>query len=502
MDELLNNLSNEDIQFSLEDNNLTIFHKNVKYRVNTLTKLQCEQYDYNTIHLLKIIKFDDSLENFVLNVFDGINNIYGYCTLCKKEILNIDVVNTCLDCVEESYFNVLDNCVINYYKHNKLAFNLLILSSMNALENQKNNELLSPFPIKFVDVINIKTKLNDVVKFDKLIDDIENMNYDYQIENMYGNFIYAFIKFIVKSNVIDLKLAFIIYKKNKFEDLYNINKFKDCILTFEINHTEQIENKFKNASNNYLYHGSPLPNWISIFKKNLKNCSGTTLQRNGAVYGSGVYLTSSIHYASNYGHHNNYTIIGVCQLLNDVTPSSGHIYVINNETDVILRYITVIIGNHEITKINNYFIELKNFNKNSCYKSIQNKRLIKEIDIINKYCQNNNFVMNEINSDNIINIIFDANNILSIQITEGYPSLSPFLWFSKTNITKKYILENGAIFKSILFKKNWMPTVKIIDLIIEIVNDINLNNNNVVRINSFEIAYNEYINEIKKNNII
>lgn len=52
----------------------------------------------------------------------------------------------------------------------------------------------------------------------------------------------------------------------------------------------------------YTFHGSSLSNWFSILYYGLKNYSGTSRQRNGAVYGPGIYM------AEDYNTSNSYSI--------------------------------------------------------------------------------------------------------------------------------------------------------------------------------------------------
>ena len=51
------------------------------------------------------------------------------------------------------------------------------------------------------------------------------------------------------------------------------------------------------------YHGSSEANWYSIVRTGLRNASGTKLQLNGAAYGPGVYISSSLAYSINYSRN-------------------------------------------------------------------------------------------------------------------------------------------------------------------------------------------------------
>ena len=50
----------------------------------------------------------------------------------------------------------------------------------------------------------------------------------------------------------------------------------------------------------YAFHGSPLCNWHAILRNGLKNCSKTPLMSSGAVYGDGIYLSTSLNESITY----------------------------------------------------------------------------------------------------------------------------------------------------------------------------------------------------------
>ena len=52
----------------------------------------------------------------------------------------------------------------------------------------------------------------------------------------------------------------------------------------------------------FAWHGSRPENWHSILRMGLRNASGTKLQLNGAAYGNGIYLSTSVSYSENYSN--------------------------------------------------------------------------------------------------------------------------------------------------------------------------------------------------------
>jgi len=62
--------------------------------------------------------------------------------------------------------------------------------------------------------------------------------------------------------------------------------------------------KTEHGGSFFAWHGSPLGNWHSILRVGLKNYSDTVHQRNGRVYGPGIYMAvdagTSLGYAAGY----------------------------------------------------------------------------------------------------------------------------------------------------------------------------------------------------------
>jgi len=121
------------------------------------------------------------------------------------------------------------------------------------------------------------------------------------------------------------------------------------------------ESKAKNGSC-FAYHGSSIENWHSIMRVGLKNASGTSLQVNGAAYGSGIYVSpqaaTSFGYSKiGYGYGNtakptkgtgnrfidstNIYCIAICEIINKDIRKSGNIWVVPNPDHVVTRFFFV-----------------------------------------------------------------------------------------------------------------------------------------------------------------
>lgn len=95
-----------------------------------------------------------------------------------------------------------------------------------------------------------------------------------------------------------------------------------------------------NATTDLLFHGSSDENWYSIIRNGLKSCSGTVWQKNGASYGSGIYLSSSLSMSAGYANGDH--IVGVYKWVNDaIGKKIGDIWVVPDGTHIKLQYLIV-----------------------------------------------------------------------------------------------------------------------------------------------------------------
>ncbi|KAJ4362113.1 GID complex subunit containing RING finger motif [Ascochyta clinopodiicola] len=97
-----------------------------------------------------------------------------------------------------------------------------------------------------------------------------------------------------------------------------------------------------------LFHGTPLDRLPAILAQGLRICSGTPLQRTGAAYGKGVYLSddpsTSFYYSpvslswKNSGLSNMKLLLG-CEVVGGGNKVSGNIHVVQDVESVMVRYI-------------------------------------------------------------------------------------------------------------------------------------------------------------------
>ena len=321
--------------------------------------------------------------------------IYIANTDCKCTLIGEDTTSTinllplCLP-VSVNYYDTIGQFTITCEKYD----NLVIIKGLlcNLLTTTRDLNLLwKPMP-SFV-------KTADDIKFHCDNVSIIGAIFDIIIENSQSvkplNEINLYCKIICKitqsqstdkSNIIRLLYATVRYS------ILNFMKFKFMksnliapeLNIYEItNNSNELKAKFDPATNDYLFHGSPMENWYPIMYNGLRNASGTSLQLNGAVYGNGIYMADDINVSIGYcGYHYGYPksggatssndyrsingknamgIIGVFQVFKPKKEYLKTYYVIPNEDECILRYIIIVDSdtNKYIQHINGYFTELQ-----------------------------------------------------------------------------------------------------------------------------------------------
>jgi len=360
------------------------------------------------------------------------------CCICKK-IINNSIYNFCFEtCLDDYCFLSEDNYLINKYKQNHLVFELLVNTAISCINSPKSDKIFYPSPSK-LSISQIKSNLP--INFSKNLHNyFSSFRADKDIISNFSLQFYYFLKYIIittNTNLIPTKLK---DNSNLFLDEESKNIYEGNI-QFDVIHNPAKESEFKNIDLYYLFHGSSSGNWYSILRNGLKNYSNTNLMTNGAVHGSGIYLSDSLNFARGYSgkFHNSDEIfmVGVCQLKNDTTQylKTKNIYTVQNENDLILRHIIILNNlNKNVESIEKYYtIDLKKeyaFSKNNIFK-INNKRLVKEIEYIEKFSKKHNY-----------NIIVESklNPILQLNVNIFIEKLNKniIINFTYINICKSY----------------------------------------------------------------
>lgn len=363
-----------------------------------------------------------------------------------------------------------ENLVLDLFKKDKDTLYFLLLSSINSIKSDRKSYIFNPKP---------ETKISHILNELKTVDEyfviFETCRNDREIIENVGVIIYNFFNFIIESNRTNMvstnfETVRTIETKTstgiKHDTFYYID---DQIITYSIKYPSEHEDKFNIPHQNFLFHGSSIENWHSILRNGIKNCSGTRLQRNGAVHGSGVYLTPNINLALSYCS-SSVTAVGVIQILGDVEKwkKSGDIYVVSDESILLLRNI-ILLKKHptseQIENLNNYFKEgLTNLKKRSLQglKKTSKKRLNVEIKKIREL-----EFLTEITEDSdelLIKLNFEESNIIELtlllKIPHDYPLSPPKIAIKSPIVeTSDIIGEKGSICLEELCNNKWRPSI-------------------------------------------
>jgi len=231
---------------------------------------------------------------------------------------------------------------------------------------------------------------------------------------------------------------------------------------FEIQNEDDDAQVFNDDTNDYLFHGSNVENWISIMSNGLQ--TGTKENKlflNGAAYGAGIYLSDSAQYSYGYMNrsvnspiqhsHSEYLIMGVFQVAKPKVNyyKNTNIYVVSNGAEIKLRYLIVFSSKSSYN--NQLMIELSNkFGKGEIKKEIKqrkettekvgSKRLMKEYGKLQK--------MSSLSGEDQTDIVNDMGVKFTCELADG---ASLDVWnidFSIDNLPKE-----GVLYKQLLEKK-------------------------------------------------
>jgi len=393
---------------------------------------------------------------------------------------------------------------------NPLVFELLIFTAISCLSSKKRDTIYNPKPSK----LSLET-IQELIPFNfqnEFHTYFKNLTKDEEIVKLFNLDFYYFLKFTVITNNTNLIPSKISKITNIFSEKEPENIF-DGVFQFDIKYNNTIEKEFTNIPLYYLFHGSSSSNWYSILRNGIKNCSNTSLMANGAAYGSGIYLSNSFNFSKGYSRDGN--IIGVCQLKNPITQymKTSNTYVVENEKDIILRHIIIANNNKNISDIEKYYMkELPSeysFSQKNIAK-INNKRLIKEIEHIEKYKKIENKFIKDIMIDSYIAIhltlcirlITCNHNINLVFILRDYPLSPPIIYLENICIDNIKFLNNRIYIDKMVIPSCHNIKTKLVDIINSIICIIGENTSNITfKESNVETIISEYDNYINKNKL-
>lgn len=496
------------VSYEIEDNDSNIVNYQYKNEMSVSLKYSGtskkinyqaasnDPYDHHLKRLLDHkLKSDYDTKTFMKLLPKLIYGINKYCTVCGNKLkYAVDCISSCEDedCMIKIETMRTDNYVTDIFEKDKSVFEFLIKTALCALKARNRGIVFEPFPQKYrtkkmkrgtIDLegggadknftnidkmmpagwtVNNLTKLRVIM--DKSVDD------NSLIESL-GQELYEFIRFILKTNKTNMYVNNITLNKIMTK---TSNTSKNDMIEFAIKHKPEVEQRFKNASTTYLFHGSNSCNWYSILRNGLKNCSKSKMQLNGAVYGSGIYLAADANYSYRYSSVGEIIVLGVCQLIDapKYLRTTG-IYVVPDEENVLLKYIYIIPRGQTnyLTFLNNYFrTELQKENTLVLTKlgRIAKKRLNKEKQLtksddysldITDDLSNWKATYKKLDSDTLKK----QDVTIEMQFPKEYPAEPPFVRILKPKIKSAHgnILEGGAFSSKLLTNSGWKPTTRV-----------------------------------------
>lgn len=171
----------------------------------------------------------------------------------------------------------------------------------------------------------------------------------------------------------------------------------------------------------YLYHGSPVGNWFSIMKNGIKNMSDTKYMTTGKVLGRGVYLTSDLSIACQYGRQKNVSYVAVVEIFINPEPykKQPSVCVVPDDTMLIPRYLYKITSPSASRCVG--MLEYYTKEKNKSVNLLSNNKRIQS-DVAK--CLQHNIVLEEV-KNNIYR--YTADKIYTIDL-HGYPYKPPLIY--------------------------------------------------------------------------
>ena len=436
----------------------------------------------------------------IYDILDTITNKYmSMCTICSDTINYDGNINCCdkVNCTCSYYELITNNILSSVINTNFATFAFHIHTTELAIKSNKWDKIYGPRLASFdIDVAKKEfsnkssTSIINRIK-SNFLKECKTLS-EKDIYNICGMHIYSYVKYGI-AVLKDLSIV-----PEYFEDkILNIDVDIDgkCPIYFKLN-TKPNPNKYI-----YAYHGSPLENWYSILRNGLKICSGTDMQRNGAVYGNGIYLGqdfgTSLSYSTCHNVSNNDSkndtpslfAVGVVELNNSEDYKKGTFcYVATNENDVVLKYIVIInnstntnankiqnrvVGLNQIKKQGDHFTKIYNtalLNNAIAQNIILEKRFANEIKKVKEL----NFKDITIDDYNVL-INVNDNDFINIDMSNDYPHKCPKLTYMKgnnTNITRIMTVDNHI--KIMGMDEAWtikMNIANIMKIIMNILND-------------------------------
>jgi len=449
-------------------------------------------------------------------------NINNYCAICYTKLdFQSDTLVHCENskCVYAYEELIIGNNVIDKFIEDKNKCKFLLASAIDAMTCERKYDIFEPFPTHFLknkniniergkvsklegngydgekdfDFLNKTIKGIDIKKLTKLILEHKTKK-DIDLANNIGKDLYILIRFILMSCKVDIT-------NNDNTLSITPTSFKLYKITNPYETEEEFKNMFEGKPTGFLFHGSRWCNWYSILRNGLKNCSKSTMQVNGSVYGSGVYLSNDITLSYGYGLSGKKSVVGVFELLDrEKYKKANTIYVVDNEKVLVQRYLLIIpsSGKHEFAKeINPLFnkqIYEHKFNATVQYSKKSLMRIAREYKTLTQSNPDKSAFRIEMDPnfpfewkiffskfDEKYMIAKDMKKLsvkeieLEIRFPTNFPFGPPFIRVVEprfARLTGHVIATSGAFCNELLTDRGWSPACTVESLVIVLMSEI------------------------------
>lgn len=294
--------------------------------------------------------------------------------------------------------NVALNPIAKFFNNNPEYTNLMLKMLMNAINSKYAKTVWDPRP-NIINVNNNKIQIDGIheliIDKDILYKTIEYVANIFQTHILNTDTLITMLGQLFENdytttndtNCINVMLGWLILSCtcihfDKFE--VNVTSTTDDdwtglsgdITIYKIRYTDpDIQSRFDHLDYfisdtgvpNYGFHGSMIGNWYNIFGNGIQ-VGGTKngLHFNGAVYGTGIYLSNDSNLSHTYcgnTSHDNLIMMGVFQVDPSLEPykKTNNIYVVPEPNNICLKYV-ILANKNDFTKnttlINKYFANI------------------------------------------------------------------------------------------------------------------------------------------------
>lgn len=403
-----------------------------------------------------------------------------------------------------------NNIIITEWRQHEALVRFIVEYGMITLLSNRCSKIMTIIPATWVargiEVKDAIKKLKIITDLEKIFQAIISSKDDEELIDIIGIETYGFIKFLLNMN-----------QAISIEICKTLCCFPRC-KQFQMGYTSEIEKNFKRKDTVLLFHGTPAENIMPILAKGLLNCSDNNdLRLNGAAYGKGIYLSDEARFSLSYCRVATTATTAttdtgslMAMLVYEVQDSpkwfkTTNIYVVDDESALILRYV-IVISDYNYTTDASVFTKLtsimsskilkaeetkKEAAKMAAMSKVYNKRLMIEYkQLLNKSVADLGFSINLAEEGNlrVWKVCIPASNLnnsilevqmqklgipfleLEISFPEGYPIEPPFprVVYPRFQSLTGHITAGGSICMEAISRSGWVPTTNMESLITQI----------------------------------